>query len=208
MIAYQSFWRASASHPPPARDKFALKAQIHFSRGQRPWISSIEAYAPCKGAPKMNGQIVRFWIALSGQNNLWAVLPRALPSAKMVQAVGLEHSHDSYIVNCRTVTPCPSMIFFVLRPNLSTFPALKTQNIKCKITQCSRASRDHRLQCPGSLKKVNGHQKISQFFSGTLMENHWQIRRKPSKKPCEISQKNRCFCRIISALNFGPPITD
>jgi hypothetical protein len=46
--------------------------------------------------------------------------------------------------------------------------------------------------------KANGHEKISQIFSGALIGNHWEIRRKPSKKPCKISQKIRCFCTLIN----------
>ena len=35
--------------------------------------------------------------------------------------------------------------------------------------------------------------KIPNFFTGTLMENYWQIREKPPKKPLKNGQKTRDF---------------
>jgi len=77
--------------------------------------------------------------------------------------------------------------------NLSTFPSAKNKNQKLIIPQCSRASGGIRLKSDLSQIKLIGRKKILKFFSGSFMENHWQIRRKHSKKPCEITQKNARF---------------
>jgi hypothetical protein len=80
-----------------------------------------------------------------------------------------------------------------LMRHLSTFPSAKIKNQNLIIPQCSRASSGIPLKSDLSQIKLIGHKKIPKFFSATFIGNHWQIRQKPPKKPCEITQKNARF---------------
>ena len=80
-----------------------------------------------------------------------------------------------------------------LRYNLSTFPSAKIKNQNLIIPQCSRASSGIPLKSDLSQIKLIARQKIPKFFPATFIGNHWQIRQKYSKKPCEITQKNARF---------------
>jgi hypothetical protein len=166
----------------------ALKAQNYSIRGLRPRTLIIEIYAPCKGAPN-NHQFAAFWIAHTGQNNLWGVLPRALPSATMDQAVGLDHGL-SPIAPLQTSN---SLSFNMTPRHFSTFPSQKMKGAHTKNSLYLRGFDDGSLKSDLSQIKVNSHQKISRFFSGRLLGNHWEIRPKAAKKPCKISQKNALF---------------
>jgi hypothetical protein len=69
-------------------------------------------------------------------------------------------------------TPSVSIVSILPLLPLSTFPALQIQSLKLKITQCLRASRSHPMKWHGSLRKVIGYEKFSEFFPATFIGNH------------------------------------
>jgi hypothetical protein len=79
-----------------------------------------------------------------------------------------------------------------------TFPSLKKMPPKVNILLYSQAFGSLQLKSNLSQIKLKGHEKIPQILSAPLIVNHWQIRQKPSKKPCKINPKNRCFCTSIN----------
>ena len=92
---------------------------------------------------------------------------------------GLNSAHPSHSLFARktlVVTHCGSTILLAPLRHFSTFPSPKINPLKTQIPLCLRSSASVRMKSDLSQIKLNGHKKNSQFFSGALMGNHWEIR--------------------------------
>jgi hypothetical protein len=180
----------------------ALKAQNYSSRGQRPRKNPPQIILPCKGNLK-RGELVVIWSTRTGCLHFNEHSPRALPSATMDQAVGLDYGLPAIDRGLSPIAPLPtskSLSFNISPHHFSTFSSQKMSVANPKNPLYLQDFGDDSLKSDLSQIKVNRHQKNPQIFSARLMGNHWEIRPKAVKKPCKISRKNVQFWSQINHL--------
>jgi hypothetical protein len=225
MIAKQSSWGASASQPATPRGyKPSLRACVvdcGGKQGATPLF--VQRPDPCLHPADLSfTKIVRWLFPLRWQVPLAQSVRacRAVKTRRRMRASFLQPRHEalienpnlqsafstppsknSFSQNAHFITHFPSTISVLSLRHFSTFLGEKPGASKPQIPLYSQAFESIPLKLDLHLIKPNRHEKIARIFSGTLLENHWQIRRKVAKKTFKISQKNRTFSTTFHSLS-------